>query len=114
MKIKTGIDIVNRKRFQASLKAGKEAFLDRLFLPQELRQNTPDQLASIFALKEAIMKALDKPRIWHSICTNRKASGKVECSFTDVSVAQMISSLDTSIAHEGEWIIAVVVIVMRH
>lgn len=114
MDIKTGIDLLDLNRFLTSLKNGGENFQKRVFTPQEIRQNTREQLASIFALKEAVIKSLELPvGSWLSISTNRKANGKVACTFLDPGIAKRIISIDTSISHDGRWIIAVVVIVIK-
>lgn len=114
MQTKIGIDIVLKSRFHKSLKTGKDAFLKRIFTPQELRQNSKDQLASIFCIKETIIKALELPQdSWLFINTNRKENGKVECSFLERTIAQNIISLDTSISHEREWIIGAAIVLLR-
>lgn len=114
MKVKTGIDLLRSKRFLESFKIGGEAFSRRVFTSQELKQNTREQLASIFCLKEAIIKALKLPvDSWLMISTNRQSDGKVECSFTDLKLAKKIISLDTSISHDGGWIVAVVFAILH-
>lgn len=114
MNTKIGIDIVRRKRFMQSLKRGSDSFSQHIFTAQEIRQNTKEQLASIFCLKEAVIKALELPQdVWLSINTNRKDNGKVYCSFLDSAIANRVASIDTSISHEGEWIIGVVVVVLQ-
>lgn len=90
------------------------AFRSRLFSSQEQRQNSDTQLVSIFCLKEAIIKALLIPQnSWLKISTDRKMSGKVGCSFTDKKIAEKIITLDSSISHDGGWIIAVVVAILK-
>lgn len=114
MKFKVGVDIVSKKRFLKSYKRGKEGFLGRLFTPQELKQNSIDQLVSIFCLKEAVMKALELPQdSWLTISTNRTGNGKVDCSFVGRTIARKIISLDTSISHDAGLIIGVAVIVVE-
>lgn len=110
MVIKTGTDITYENRFLTSLKRGKAVFLQSLFTAQEIRQNSELQLASIFCLKEAVMKALEMPHdSWLNISTDRTESGKVMCSILDRKTASTIKSLDTSISHDGGLIIAVAV-----
>ncbi len=114
MPVKIGVDITTKTRFEKSLENGGNAFINHLFTPQELRQNTKDQLASIFCLKEAVIKALELPHnSWLKINTNRQSNGKVVCSFIDKDTATKISSLDTSISHEGEIIISVAAIILE-
>lgn len=114
MKVKIGVDAASQKRFLKSFEKGGESFLNLLFTPQEIRQNSPLQLASIFCLKEAVIKALVLPKnSWLAISTNRKKSGKVECTFTDKKIANRIISLDTSITHDRGLIIAVAIAVIK-
>ena len=114
MEIKTGIDILRKRRFLGSMKRGGKAFLERTFTPQELRQNTKEQLASIFCMKEAVMKALELPgNSWLMISTSRKENGKVVSSLLTQAIAGRIASLDTSISHDGEWIIGIAVCILR-
>ena len=112
MQTKIGIDILRIDRFVTSHKRGGEAFRERIFTLQELRQNTPEQLATILCIKEAVMKALELPYdFWLTMSTNRKKNGKVTCTLTDRNIARSIASFDTSVSHEGEWVIAVAVVV---
>lgn len=113
MNIKVGTDVLDKKRFLDSYKNGGDPFLQHIFTPQELRQNSKEQLASIFCLKEAVIKALELPYdSWLIVSTNRKTNGKVECSFLDRKIAKRIISLDTSISHEEKMIVAVAVIII--
>ena len=114
MMTKIGIDIARQKRFLDSLKKGKEPFLNRIFTPQELRQNSDLQLASIFSIKESVIKALElNYDSWLQISTDRKENGKVNCSLIEAELAKNIISLDTSVSHDGGWIIAVTVAVSK-
>jgi phosphopantetheine--protein transferase-like protein len=114
MQVKTGIDLLNSKQFLSSLKSGGEKFEQRVFTPQEIRQNNLEQLASIFALKEAVHKALELPSgSWLKISTNRQTNGKVKFSLLDSALAEPILSLDSSISHDGRWIIAIAVIIIK-
>jgi phosphopantetheine--protein transferase-like protein len=114
MTIKTGIDVLNLSRFLDSMEKGGQAFKDHVFTPQEQRQNTPKQLASIYSLKEAVVKALSLPvNAWTLISTNRLPSGKVECTLANEEWSQRIETLDTSISHDGELIIASAVVILK-
>lgn len=114
MNVKIGIDITRKSRFLKSSQSGRESFVQRLFSPQELRQNTHEQLASIFCIKEAVMKALELSHdSWLTINTNRKANGKIAVSLTDSKIAQKVVSIDTSISHDGEWVIGAAVVVLK-
>ncbi len=113
MLIKVGTDILDKNRFLKSYRNGGITFLEKLFTPYEIRENSIEQLASIFCLKEAVAKALELPKAsWLSINTKRKENGKISCAFADESIARKITSLDTSISHEEKIIIAVAVIII--
>lgn len=115
MQIKVGTDILDKDRFLKSCKNGGDTFLEKLFTPYELRENSKEQLASVFCLKEAIVKALQLPNSsWLSISTRRINNGKVSCTFTNETIARGITSLDTSISHEEKMIIAVAVIIIEN
>ncbi len=114
MQTKIGIDILNRLRFETAVTCGGQNFLERTFLPQELRQNTAFQLVSIFCVKEALIKALElSADSWRRISTNRDSSGKIRCSFISERTAAKIISLDVSVSHDEPWVIAVAVVVVK-
>lgn len=114
-KIKTGTDILDKNRFLESYKNGGPAFLEKIFTPFEMRENSPEQLASIFCLKEAVVKALELPNSsWLSISTRRKSNGKVLASLVDKNIARKISSLDTSISHEGNLVLAICAVIVEN
>ena len=113
MNIKVGTDILNKERFLQSYKHGGQRFLEKIFTPEELRNNSTEQLASIFCLKEALVKAFHLSHSsWLEITTTRHVSGKVECSFLSGKIAKNVVSLDTSISHEDNLIIAVAVAIV--
>lgn len=115
MNIKVGTDIIDKRRFLDSCKKGGSVFIEKIFTPYEIRESSQEQLASIFCLKEAIVKALELPNSsWLAINTRRKSNGKVTCSFTDQNLAQKITSIDTSISHEGNMVIAVCVVILEN
>lgn len=108
MQVKVGIDILSKTRFLESVASGKEAFLEKIFTPQELRSNTHEQLASMFCLKEAVHKTFELiPGSWHSIHLRRLENGKISCTISPDILSVSIVSLDTSISHEDEIIVAV-------
>lgn len=114
MDIRVGTDILRISRFLNSLSKGKDNFINHLFTPQEIRQNSKEQLAGIFCVKESVIKALGLPsNSWLKINTNRNGNGKVSISFLDSKIARKVKSLDTSISHDGGWIIAVAVVALE-
>ena len=114
MNIRVGTDILKLTRFLKSLNNGKDSFTNHLFTPQEIRQNSREQLAGIFCVKEAVVKALELPHdSWLKISTNRTENGKVNISFLDSKIANMVKSLDTSISHDRGLIIATAVVILK-
>lgn len=115
MQVRTGIDILDKKRFISSIHNGKDVFLEKIFTPEELRHNTHEQLASMFCVKEAIHKALElSPGSWQDIHLTRKENGKLHPSFTNADIAKNIVSLDTSVSHEGDLIVALVCAIVNN
>jgi holo-[acyl-carrier protein] synthase len=80
-----GVDIVEIARFASSMQRSGQAFLDRLFLPDEQAYCSPQReparcFAARFAAKEAVSKALGTgigaELGWHDIEIRRKESGE--------------------------------------
>lgn len=115
MVIKTGVDVLKTKRFLESAERGGDVFLKKIYTDYELRQNKGEQLASIFCVKEAIIKTMDlPPGSWLEINTKRNRRGKVECSFTNSEIARKVMALDTSVSHDGGLIIATAVAILKN
>lgn len=114
MKIVTGIDLVYLPRFKKALKNGGQEFLRRIFLESELHlRGETAHLAGIFAAKEAIMKALDLPKdSWHDIRITNNKSGAPEAQIENLKPALSkieglkIESCSLSISHDGSYVIA--------
>jgi phosphopantetheine--protein transferase-like protein len=114
MDVKLGIDLLDKRRFFESLQNGGTTFLQKIFTPHELRENSDDQLASIFCVKEAVLKAFEmSPGSWLTIHTQRKENGKLTCTFESVDLARSVSSIDISVSHEGDMVVAVAVILKK-
>lgn len=112
MKILTGIDLIYLKRFKRSLKVGGEKFLQRVFLPAELTTTDPDHLAGIFAAKEAVVKALSPaPDSWHNIHIIKDESGAPRVEILHQKLDIQTHCL--SIAHDGNYIIAQFVAIIK-
>jgi len=105
MIIKIGNDILNIKKFKQSLNKGKANFLERIFSPYELKSTTKiENLAGMFAAKEAVLKALDlKPGSWQLIEILKNKNGKPSLK---INTKIKILSQDISISHDGDYIIA--------
>ena len=109
MDIKVGCDIVHIPTFEDSVRSGADLFLARILRPPEQsRYTTGESQAGVFALKEAVMKALGVPAgSWHDIEVANTPDGKPMVSL--LQYRSTIDSSDVSIAHHGEYAIAVVV-----
>jgi|TARA_B100001971_G_C18265688_1_gene592061 holo-[acyl-carrier-protein] synthase len=105
MKIKTGCDIVEIKRL-SNLK--KEA-LDKIFHKTEL-SNKPENLAGIFAAKEACKKVFNNLD-WLDIEIKKKRTGKPILILNEK--INNIISYDLSISHDKNYAIAVVVFLIK-
>lgn len=74
---------------------------ERIFTPDELRDKTVEQLAGMFAAKEAVLKAMGlQAGAWHDIKIAKKPSGK---PFARVAKKE----IGLSISHDGDYAIAI-------
>lgn len=103
--MRTGVDLVHIPRFQKIL-ARTPATKRRIFLPQEARDATREELAGTFAAKEAVMKALGiAAGNWQRIEIKRQKKGK---PFFLLHGFPKPRACDLSIAHDGDYVFAVV------
>src|SRR3989344_6565136 len=58
MNLRSGLDIIHIPSFEKELKENKERFIESVFHPEEVEYAKIPRLASIFAAKEAVNKAL--------------------------------------------------------
>ena len=95
-----GVDIVEIERFASSMQRSGQAFLDRLFLPDEQAYCSPQReparcFAARFAAKEAVSKALGTgigaQLGWRDIEVRRKASGARHSSCCTAPVRKLQS-----------------------
>jgi holo-[acyl-carrier protein] synthase len=108
MKIHCGVDIVKVSRIIELLK--DPTSVQRTFSQEEIR-NKPESLAGIFALKEAFFKATQiKIKNWRDVIIKYDKAGKPYIVYDENSVSLKISSIDCSISHDGEYVIATVVL----
>ena len=114
MKIKIGSDILQLKKFQASFKKYPKKFERDIFLASELKNSEIIHLAGLFAAKEAVIKALDlKPGTWQLIEIKNLKTGKPVLELNKMIDRGKIQSHDLSISHHGDYVIAVVVILLK-
>ena len=99
-----GIDLVYIPEFQQRLE--QSGGIAAIFTSFELSQNQKlENLAGIFAAKEAFMKALGKKIDWRDVWIEKSESGKPILISSALSLNQTAS---VSISHDGEYAIAVV------
>lgn len=102
MRIQCGIDLVLNKRIEDNLASPE--FLKKAFHPSELKNK--NKLVGIFALKEALMKALGKKMNWLDIEVITNEGEKPEIKVLE----NKFKSIDASISHDGDYTIGMVVI----
>lgn len=95
-----GIDLLNIKEFKTKLDSPE--FLKKVFHPNELRHKY--QLPSIFALKEATIKAIGKKINWKNIEISYTSAGKPL-----VQVINNASKFSCSVSHDKNYLIAIVI-----
>ncbi|MDD5226499.1 MAG: holo-ACP synthase [Candidatus Omnitrophica bacterium] len=126
MKIFQGIDLVKVERMERMInRPSGQAFLDRVFSAAEQdycgsKRMKFEHYAARFAAKEAVLKALKvrpkKNRRLSGIEVGREATGKPFIALNRESRKQLRmpaqAEIELSIAHEREYAIATVVIVI--
>ena len=79
-----------------------------VFLNIELSQNkSKENLAGIFAAKEAFFKAIGRKCDWFSIWIEKNKAGKPQLKSTLIGLSK---KAEVSISHAGEYAIAVVIL----
>mgnify|MGYP001566851427 CR=1 FL=1 len=100
-----GIDIVYLPEFK---KRFKNISLDKVFLSIELSQNPkPENLAGIFAAKEAFFKAIGKKENWLEVWIEKDKFGKPSLSSSLLKTDQ---KAQISISHARDYATATVFI----
>lgn len=103
--VRTGCDLVSIPRFRQRVGEGGSAFLERIFLPEELSGKPLERLAGMFAAKEAVCKALNRPAgSWLGICIEHAPSGAPRAVLLEPEPTD--AALSISIAHDGEYALA--------
>ena len=123
MIIGMGIDLVKISRIQEMLKRWGDRFLNRVFTPSEIisAQNKINQqisLSGLFAVKEAVLKALgigfQMGVSFQEIETSHNALGKpivlLSGKVQQIAHSQKVSELFVSISHDGDYAIAQVIL----
>jgi len=117
-----GLDIAEIDRIEAAILRHGDAFIQRLFTPEEAMycerfQNRYERYAGRFAAKEAAMKALGtgwRHGIrWRDIEVTREPSGKPTLRLAGVALQfagrMGVRNIVLSITHSGNWAVAQVI-----
>lgn len=106
MSQRIGIDLVHIPKFSEKIK--DSALLNRLFTDQELGQaaGSVEILAGMFAAKEAYFKAVRRVPEWHAVEVIHAQGGAPQLRGEGVE-----GSVSVSISHDGEYVIAVVIVI---
>lgn len=107
MVMRTGVDIVYIPKIAKQRQTN--GFLDRVLLPSEQHNTDPAHVAGVIAAKEAFFKALGRPIEWLEVELAYEDSGRPHFHLP-TDYAQQIRDLDVSIAHDGDYAIAHVVL----
>jgi len=116
MKIYSGVDIIDIKRFEKTLDRHKEKFLNKFLVTEEIESSQRlERLAALFAAKEAISKALgtgigQKNIGWHDFLIKHNKLGKPEVILKNEAKVRFEKmhgiDIDLSISHEKQFAIA--------
>jgi holo-[acyl-carrier protein] synthase len=119
MPLRVGIDLVRAASVAASIDEHGDAYLQRVYTPQEVAdcQGDPLRLAARFAAKEAAMKVLepdpDAAVPWPSIEVVRRAPAAPALHLhgpaAELARAAGLTAFALSFTHEDEYAAAVVV-----
>jgi holo-[acyl-carrier protein] synthase len=112
-----GVDIIEIDRIRQVIARWGDRFINRVYTENERRRygNKPASLASRFAAKEAVAKALQQTDglSWQHIEVLSAANGKPLLKLYDRAKEQAdnlgLSSLDISLAHSRDYAIAFVI-----
>lgn len=126
MKIKNGIDIIEVKRIEDSIKQHGEAFLNRVFTEKEIeyceskKVNKFQSYAARFAAKEAVFKAIsgavsNKYEVnWQDIEILNDEAGRPYVNFSNKlqKLGLKNENIDVSLSHIKEQAIASAVLIV--
>ena len=111
-KLDIGVDIVEIPRISRSVRNPR--FLARVFTPAEVRycrshRNAAQHFAVRFAAKEAVWKAVGRPKLLHrDIQVRNRANGKPEVVFPP-RFARLARRLSISLSHGRDYAVAVAI-----
>jgi holo-[acyl-carrier protein] synthase len=108
-----GTDIIEISRIEKAIGRWGNRFLRRVYTPHEIKlyQNHPASLATRFAAKEAVMKALDTPNRGIGFRDIEiLATANLYGPAKKLAVKMGITNLDISLSHSRENAVAVAII----
>ncbi|MBI4317349.1 MAG: 4'-phosphopantetheinyl transferase superfamily protein [Chloroflexi bacterium] len=112
--VRTGVDLVDLRQFESALSRGGEALRRRLFHPSEEAGADVERLAAVFAAKEAAFKALSlPPGDWHAVEVRHTPEGRPYLAFAPEFDTARVLSCDLSVSHNGGFVVASVVALLR-
>ncbi len=112
MLIKIGVDLLPIHKIQNNL--DNLEFMKKTFHDFEKHTIDANRLASIYALKECVFKALDiTNRNWLDIEVSFSAKGKPRIKVSDSILPTSLLSLDCSISGENGFVLANVVLLIE-
>ena len=105
-----GIDIVDIKRFQEKPYETNHKFYEKIFLKSEIdhclrKKNSSETFASKFAIKEAVIKSIEKQISFLEINTEYKNEKPIVSISNDKSLKFLVS-----VSHEKDFAIAMVIV----
>lgn len=101
-----GVDLVNIAEFQRRL--DQSGGIGKVFTDSELAQNPrSENLAGVFAAKEAFMKAIGRKIDWRDVWIEKEVSGRPILRSIHLKSEQDVA---VSVSHDGNYAVAVVLI----
>lgn len=113
MLVRVGCDTVHIPRFKTILDR-TPSVRDHLFVEDELDGRSSESLAGVFAVKEAVLKALElKPGCWRQMQVIKDENGRPRIQLDNCEHEWTIVSQDISISHDGDAAFAVAVFLIE-
>ncbi len=114
MDIRTGIDIVHIPRFKKTYLNGGETFSKLIFTPDEAEDSRIEHLAGIYALKEALIKcSLIGIGGMRNVEVRKDKNGKPDVVILNSSNDWDNKTISVSISHDGDYAIAIAVVMIK-
>ena len=117
-----GVDLVNVGMLEDLVASGRSTFLDTCWTDAEQRdaEDSPERLASRWAAKEAVMKALsrglgdvDPLDIEVTHCVDGAPTVRLQGSAAEAAEQAGAGNLHVSMSHEQGWAVAFAVVALR-